>query len=129
MKHTIKHISISAKSLFSLILLFGLLFASSQAFAAISRDYISVFQKRAKAAKSKSASQLQKNLQKDIARLASLFSASAAAKAALPKAESKKQKGKALALTAKKTRRKKQIAKNKSSSSFNNIRFSQKRIQ
>ena len=53
--------------------LFGLM-ACFQAKASVSRDYVSVFQKRAKTAKSGSAANMQKQLRKDIARLASLFS-------------------------------------------------------
>ncbi len=65
--------SAASKNMLAAAALFGLM-ACYQAGASVSRDYVSVFQKRAKTSKSGSAAHLQKQLRKDIARLASLFS-------------------------------------------------------
>ena len=93
--------------------LFGLLFAGQQAFGSFHRDYVSVFQKRARMAKNKSGSpfkrfenrraekrQLEKNLRKDVARLISLFSESKSAAAAREAEKLKEAKAIALAAAA-----------------------------
>ena len=85
-KATAKNIAETAasKNILASTALFGLL-ACYQAGASVSRDYVSVFQKRAKtsarASGAAGAAHLQKQLKKDIARLASLFSGDDEAKA------------------------------------------------